>query len=255
MLASCADTNDTAPVTSSAVVEAYLKAGAPFAVKIRTLIPYDENLKAATLRFDTLRPVIIASDGQSYALRYQGDSVFVSHDTMLVKAGLSYRLQFNLNGKLVIGNTLVPSYPTGFRLSASSLTIPDLSNFTPGSGAFPTFPDPISVTWTSPSDDYYLVVVECIEANPTRILDGSIERPSFRSEPVKANGVEISFPQFTYYGRHRVVLIRTTPEYAALYSNNSTSSLSIVSATSSIENALGVFTGFSSDTLYLQVQK
>ena len=77
---------------------------------------------------------------------------------------------------------------------------------------------------------------------PTRIL-----------EPVQDSGLQIGFQSFTYLGRHRIVLVRTTADYAALFRESSNSSQSLVNPSITILNAYGIFTGLSTDTTYLRV--
>jgi hypothetical protein len=64
----------------------------------------------------------------------------------------------------------------------------------------------------------------------------------------------------TWFGRfisfYRVGFIFNIAIFAAaLYSDNSNSSQNLSNPTTNITNGLGIFTGISSDTLYLQVKQ
>jgi len=57
------------------------------------------------------------------------------------------------------------------------------------------------------------------------------------------------------FGTYQIIVFRVNTEYAALFDSSVGSSLSLEEPPSNIVNGLGIFTGLSSDTLYLEVTK
>lgn len=152
---------------------------------------------------------------------------------------------------------MIPPKPDGFIASTSSIAIPQ---FSPGSGTFPTFPDPIELGWENPDGAYYLIVVENLETDPEAIFEDNGDtnrppRPTFRSEPEQTNTFEIGFQNFQYYGAHRVILFRLNAEYASLYDDNGNSSQNLTAPYSNVVGGLGIFTGLNADTLMVTVSK
>lgn len=234
------------------VVEAYLQPGRLAAVKITRQIPFGSN--------DTLAlpiaglDVRIESDGVAHTMTFTGDTIYVADNSWQPEAGKTYRLTFEYEGTTVSAETLVPEKPAGFYASAYSLEVP---SFDIGSGAPPSFPEPINLYWQAASDAWYIVVVENIETNPTEIFerpDGDDRpRPVFRSEPEQTNTYEIGFQNFQYYGTHYVILYRLNADYAALYDDNGNSSQNLTTPYSNITGGLGIFSGMNADTLIVEI--
>ena len=124
--------------------------------------------------------------------------------------------------------------------------------------------DAIEVVWDNSEGDYYYVVIENIEDNPEFVNDllaefqanGNARRFFQITEPEISDFYAINaLRDLTQFGTYRIIVYRVNPEYAALYETAGTSSISIASPPSNIENGLGIFTGVSSDTVYLEVIK
>ena len=92
--------------------------------------------------------------------------------------------------------------------------------------------------------------------NENGTANGGQSRRSIISEPQISSFYAI-FPrrEFSHYGTHQIIVYRVNPEYAALYERSGNSTLSLEEPPTNIENGLGIFTGASSDTLYLEVVK
>ena len=130
-------------------------------------------------------------------------------------------------------------------------------------GVFPTggfnIPDPVEVSWNNEDGDYYYVLIKNIETDPEYVneniaqLDGQF---LFITEPLITDFYAIRTRQeLTQYGTYQIIVFRVNPEYAALYESSGSSTLSLEEPPSNIVNGLGIFTGVSSDTLYLEVNK
>lgn len=257
LLTACEKTalNPASGSINSPVVEAYLIADQSPVVKITYPLALGSS--------DTiLQPIqnlnlFIDSEGISYPLAYSNnDSLYHADNALKIISGKSYRLHFEWEGVEIYAKTIVPQKPEGFKLSANSIAIQPIGD--PGSGGgFPSFPDPIEVSWENTDGAYYLIVVEKMESNPESIFENANDdpRPTFRSEPEQTSTYELGFQSFTYYGTHRVILYRLNAEYASLYDDNGNSSQNLTSPYTNIVGGLGVFTGLNADTLTIEVTK
>lgn len=238
---------------SRPVVEAYLTPGRVPSVKVVYQIPFESSDTVA-------KPVegltlTIECEGITHPLAYIGEGVYQADSTWEVEPGKTYRLAFDYADGVVSAETTVPDKPLDFEASASSIAIPKIGD--PGNGGgFPTFPDPIELTWSALTGVYYLVVVENLETDPTSIFDDTNDdrpRPNFRSEPEQVDQYEIGFQNFRYYGTHRVVVFSLNAEYASLYEDNGNTSQNLTTPYSNVTGGLGIFTAINSDTLEVEV--
>lgn len=229
------------------VVQAYFHPGKTAEVKITRQIPL--NADSATSRaISGLTVRITAPSGTTYTLADQGNGTYLSDSTLVIKAEETYQLSFDYQGVTIEASTMVPSAPQVYGASADNIVFPSFSG-----GGFPSFPDPIELTWENTDGAYYLIVVENIETDPTAVADGR-ELPTFRSEPEQTNRYELSFQSFSYYGTHRVILFKINPDYASLYDDNGNSSQNLTTPFTNITGGLGIFTGINSDTLFVEVE-
>ena len=92
--------------------------------------------------------------------------------------------------------------------------------------------------------------------NENDAANDELSRLFIISEPQISSFYAI-FPRraFSHYGTHQIIVYRVNPEYAALYESSGNSTLSLAQPPTNVENGLGIFTGVSSDTLYLEVEK
>ncbi|GAB4492044.1 MAG: hypothetical protein OHK0019_13190 [Saprospiraceae bacterium] len=257
LLAACEKSalTDGSESVARPVVEAYLQPGQNPAVKITRQILFGGSDTVA-LPIKGLS-VVIENGDFAYSLALEGDTIYVGDGSWQPEAGKTYRLKFTYESSDVTAETLVPEKPMGFTASASSIEIPSFD--IGGGGGFPTFPDPIELTWQAEPNAYYLVVVENLEPDPEPIFDipdgDDRPRPTFRSEPEQKSSYEIGFQSFQYYGTHRVILYRLNAEYAALYDDNGNSSQNLTTPYTNVVGGLGIFTGMNADTLTVEVKE
>ncbi len=246
LLGSCEKVNLKTSDNNVAVVEAYIEPGDSLAVKIKRQITFEEG-ENNNLFIEGL-VVSVQIDGQETVLQYVNDSIYTSMQ-LTIDAGDEVSLSFEYNNLTITSQSEIPTKPSGFSLSPSSIEIS--TEMGPGSGG----DDLIEIEWDNPDADYHMLVVENIEDDPELIREEDDDRPprSFRNEPTQGESQEIRGMGFTYYGRHRVVLFKLNPEYAALYEDLNTTSLDLTAPPSNITNGLGIFTGINSDTLYINV--
>lgn len=236
------------------VVECYLFAGDSARLKISRYISSVEATDAEVPDLDEL-DVKIKYNDSLYTLYPQGDGIYKDvYGDVQIREGGYYELSFSYGAVEVYAMTQVLDKPMNAASSVSSVAI---SQFDPSGGGFPSFPDPVEITWDNPDNSYYLVVVENIEEDPEPLveLEDGEEPPErvFRNTPMTSNLYLIRAMSFQYYGYHNVIIYHLNADYAALYEDNGSSSLDLVEIESSIENAYGIFTGISADTLTIKV--
>jgi hypothetical protein len=252
-LAACEKENAETSISNQAIVEAYLTSGAPVEVKLTKIIPFDPENQQSLQTLDSL-PVAIFYNNEKFALAPQSNGRYrLDPQILLPEAGERYDLEIEYDGKKLSATTTLPAKPQNFKASASSLTVPTFGS----GGGFPTFPDPIELTWASEPDAYYLVVVKNIEADPDPLFDDidPDDLPNFRSEPVQGGSFEVRFQSFRFLGTHQLILFRIQPEYSTLYQDNGDNSLNLANVPTNITGGLGIFTSIAAaDTLFLEVQ-
>ena len=233
-----------------AIVEGYIVAGQKIKLKVTKELVYDSN--DTTIQPINNLTIEISDSLTSETLINSGDSGIYVSQNMVAAEGVTYTIEFKYNDVLLKSQTVIPTKPTGFTCSASSITV---QSFRPGMGGGFSPPEAITVNWTNAENFYYLVVVECLETNPTPIFDTAHFRPSrmFRNSPMQGTSSQISPMSFSYYGTHRVILFRLNAEYSAIYQENGNNSLNLTAPNSNIENGSGIFTGINSDTLMIEV--
>jgi hypothetical protein len=246
---------ETVEFSDIPVIEAYLVPGGFFTMKIYRQIPFSSDAVYSKDDINSLT-VHVSFDNQSIILTPMGDGVYTD-SSLKVTEGMEYNVSFLFNKEEVRAYTYIPSTPSGYTQSATSITIAkmDSSSGPPMGG---TMPDPVRLTWDNPDGSYYLVVVENTETDPESIYDFGDKTPPgnmFRESPVTTSGVQIEAHDFQYYGLHRLILYHVLPDYANLYKQNSTSSQNLTNPSTSIANGYGIFTGLNADTLYIEVIK
>ena len=193
-----------------------------------------------------------------YKLTPLGNGQYID-SSLVVVAGARYSITFEYNSKTVSAYSTIPSKPTGFTESATTISIVHMdSTSQPWSNPTSyTPPTPINLTWTNSDNSYYLVVIENMETtlSPIRDFKVGFTPPGnrFKKQPTTASGLEIRSQEFQYYGKHRIILFHVLPDYASLYDQSSTTSQNLTNPSTSITNGYGIFTGLNSDTLYINV--
>ncbi|MFH1120259.1 MAG: hypothetical protein V1775_10575 [Bacteroidota bacterium] len=238
--------------TDTPIVEAYLTPGNYLKLKVSRQVPF---LSEVTYSADDIDNLLIAVNyNDSKHLLTAIDSGWYTDSSILVKESDIFNLSFIFNSKEVSAYTYIPSKPANMTQSAVKIYVPRMDSTSgPPTG---TISDPVEITWSNEHESYYLVVVENIESTLDPIYDfEDDDRPGnrFRKSPTNSAFESIRPMDFRYYGTHRVILYHVLPDYAALYDQNSSSSINLTNPTTSINNGYGIFTGMSSDTLYIEV--
>lgn len=249
--------------SKTAVVEGYLHAGQPvdsiFITQTFSYAQTDTNLKT----LDNLEVDLIKGD-QSYPIFPMGNGLY-QNEAVIIEAGESYTLEFGWQGTSVSATTYIPELKE-VEISTEEVEMEkiEFNGGFPG-GGFPGMDaiDPIDIRWENIEGDYYYVVIKNIEPDPEYVNEiiaqfdddnGGRRRFTFISAPEITDVYSIN-PRRTLiqYGTHQIIVYRVNPEYAALYETSGNSTLSLVQPPTNVENGLGLLTGVSSDTVYLEV--
>jgi hypothetical protein len=232
------------------VVESYLYADLTPTVKVSKLIAFTSDMVYSDMDVNKLViDILEVGSGKKYSLSLTGDGLYGNKD-LIIAAGKTYQLSFPYNGTVVTASTVVPQKPVNMKLSATGIVISEMG--VPGSG----WPSSIDITWTNTDQSFYFIYVKNVEAVKTPIDTRSpTGNDFFRNQPINSDHYELNPRSFKFYGLHRVILYKIQPEYVLFFQENGGSSLSISEIKANIENGLGIFTGISSESIYLYVGK
>ncbi len=146
--------------------------------------------------------------------------------------------------------TVIPYEIQSLAMSSSSLyyTVGDPRSMLSSAG--------LTVSWDNTASDFYYVVVENTETDPEPLNEMVADMPvmSF-AMPSQADQFVISMRNIRYFGDHRVVVYHVNPEFADLFDNGELTSNAITRPPGNVENAMGIFTALTSDTVYFTVYK
>lgn len=256
LLASCEKEITSNAYTETAVVEAYLYPGLPVSLTITKQIP-SGTTDVGQEPLDTLH-VYITHNTDTILLTHTGDGNYQSDSSFIIQQNETYSLLFYFNGEVVTSLTTVPSVPVGFSADVTEMTIEaiDFGNGFPTSP--PTMPDPLNLSWSNPSQEYYLLLVQNTESTLEATFnntDTTRTRPVFRNQPTQGSGQQLRSQQFEYYGHHYIILYHINPEYAGLYDDSGNSTQDLRQPATNIVNGTGIFTAISTDTLDFTVKK
>ena len=107
--------------------------------------------------------------------------------------------------------------------------------------------------WPNPSGNLFYVTIEVVDDSPTEIggrAQGGFRR--FIFPPVAADSFAVSPFSLAYYGLHEVRVYQVNNEYAALYESRLQDSRDLNEPATNIRNGLGVFSAFSSRTVFFR---
>ncbi|MBK8500980.1 MAG: DUF4249 family protein [Saprospiraceae bacterium] len=247
--------------SKTAVITGYLYAGK----NLDSIRITQSNSYAGDGIFRTLDSLVVnISEGKdSYILDFIGNGYYQSKN-VVVNSDLNYEISFLWNNAEVYAVTYIPKINPA-QISDTLIYRQQISStggFNPGSF---DQSEGLEISWDNNTGDYYFVQVENVEDSAEYIFSflqelieegDTLRRPFIRSEPEIIDFYAINaFRDLQQFGRHRVVVYRLNPEYAAIYEQSGNSSISITAPPTNVENGLGIFTGISTDTLFFEVRK
>lgn len=242
------------------VVEAYLNVGKELEnVNLSSMISFGaDSLVSEKI---TNAALVLEGEADSWMLVHN-DSVpgqYYLENTPVLSPGESYKLQIEIDDEILAAQTVIPDDPPPVTMSSTSLYIPYVEDMMDFRNL--EMPDPVELTWDNPEAKYYFLDIQNIESYPLSIMpDPPDDRPApggfafqMITEPTNDNFYAIEPRQLEYFGTHRIVFTSVNEEYVFLYNSLNQDSRELNEPYSNVENGLGIFTAFNSDTLYLEV--
>jgi len=252
LLASCGK-ELTTPVEPDKVVivESYLYAGdSAITIKVTKLLPYSEDTTDATEYISGLNLQINGAD-----LTETGTGVY----TLLlgekrIQPGESYMLKFLYFSDTVSSYTLIPDKPSNFNISSNTIYTDRITSTSSGMPSGP--PSDLILSWENPDESYYYVLIQYLEASRDYInyRSASLDLSDTTSiSPTNASETRLGTRNLNFFGSYRIILFKVNDDFADLYQQTDVNSNNITTPVSTINNGFGVFTGMTSDTVYLEV--
>lgn len=252
----CNENSDPILSQDIIVVQAYLYANESVTdVRLTQTLPLDVDSEAdpepvndAVVRLikDDQVYLLEPSPGDSGYYHYSGNDISVNESEL-------FRLEVEHGDNIIYAETIVPDAPQGVSISAVTATIPNREDIFLGGIDMNDLI--ITVTWDNDDESLYYVTIENIEENPNAVNEsaGGFMRPGklprrmvFR--PTRNNEFRISPMQFEYFGKHLVKVYHVNQEYADLFDSQDQDSRSLNEPLTNIQNGLGVFSAFHSNT-------
>jgi len=204
--------------------------------------------------------VVLWKDGARYQLtastQTQGNHYYAGTN-LSVRSGDRFRIEVSRNGITAFAETDVPQKPVNVSTSHRTLTFVR-STFTTPFGMtmeIVNTSDTMMVLWNNPEKHPYYVVVESADPNSQPLRSDTVMSRRFRfvTEPTINDYFRILPVNIAYTGIHKVTLYRVNQEYVDLYKSRQQDSRSLNEPLTNIRNGLGIFTAFSSDSLFVTV--
>jgi len=239
------------------VVEAFLYANEPVEnIRLTFMQPLDveEGVDALPVNDATIK---LMKNGQSFELEASaGDSGYYhySGNDLTVVATDEFGIEVEYNDALITAQTNVPEAPESVALESTTMRVPTIEDIR--GGTIDVSALLITVSWENTISDLFYVTVENLETNPTPVNsdfgDGFRGRRIF--PPTRLDEFILNPLQFTHYGTHRVKVYHVNQEYADLYETQDQDSRNLNEPLTNIENGLGIFSAFHSDTVNLLLE-
>jgi len=259
-LTSCLEVEEL-DIEDNFVIEAFLYGGETIDdIKLKTTYTLDapEDLSEPI----TNASVILQKDGIAYELESSADQGFYNYNgnDLTVSSGDKFQIEVNFNNRIATAQTTIPSPPTGVAIDVAIASIPRITVLNPSAllQLRQALSDLlINVTWDNPNDDWHYIVVENIEAIQDAIFPAQLEEAlqnfRFVSEPTQNDIQVVIGAGLRHYGTHKVTVYRVNQEYADIFENRTQDSRDLNEPPSNIDNALGIFTGFESESVFFEI--
>ncbi len=261
VLKGCFDTSLEFEDQYRTVVEAYIyKDKAINNIKLSSMISFGADTTGGQGITDAI--VMMERNNESWLLQHTSEnpgSYFIDEE-VLITPGDTFKLVVERGEEVITAKTIVPLNPSSVNMSTSSIGFPKVYDMREFKNM--VLPDPIELTWSNPGSDYYFFRIQNIETFEDPILPDLPEHSKFSTggflfqmdtRPTNDNYSSISVRELTYYGTHRIIIYRVNEEYVYLYNSQDQDSRELNEPYTNVENGLGIFTAFNSDTLYFEV--
>ncbi|OCX50792.1 hypothetical protein BEL04_18855 [Mucilaginibacter sp. PPCGB 2223] len=239
---SCSKSGTDTDISAEAVVVGYLNAGKPISIKIYEQKALDDTASYGPA-LSGLTPGI--TDGsKSINLTETATGTYTYADSTYLTPGKTYTLNFTYNGKPVTASTIMPTKPTGYTSSATTLQLP-LATTQNNTIA-------LIFKWKNPDSLYHVLVFKNDETSPYNVHLQNNSPVNFTFNVNKAEAYNVYYRSLNYLGVYRAILYRVNKEYIDLLNNTTTTtSKNLTNPPTNVVGGLGIFTAMQSDTIKL----
>jgi len=240
--ASCSKSSTDADISAEPVVIGYLNAGRPISVKV-----YEQKALADTATYGAAiggLKLTITDGSKTVALTESATGTYTSADSTFLVAGKTYTLNFTYNSLPVSASTVMPTKPTGYTSTATTLQLPRAT----------TLNSTIALifNWNNPDSLYHVLVFKNDETSPYNVHLQNNSPVNFTFNANKNAAYDVYYRSLNYLGVYRVILYRVNKEYIDLLNNTtSTTSKNLTNPPTNVNGGLGIFTAMQSDTIKL----
>lgn len=242
MLASCG--KEVMKYETSAktpVVESYLKAGnSSLTVYVYSIETFDDK----TTQYSKPIGGLNLSVNNMELTEKETGTYTLTTPLGLLDADNICELNFSYNNKTIKAQTDIPSKPTGLSISKSVITVSQYSYY------YDSIPN-VTISWDNPDNSYYQVYIQSLSSSSSSTQMPGGDFSKMMMQPTQSNSYTLKMHDMSIEGLYRCVLYKITDKYAELYEQMSSTDLA--NPVSYIENGLGVFTAFDSDTIRYQI--
>jgi len=254
---SCNFDNKVTP-TDLPVIEAFLYAHEPVKdIHIFSSIPITGDTAIYPPIIDA--QVSIGKNGKTYALMQSADSGYYHYPgtDLDINEGDELFLEVKWNEIQASAVTVVPPAPTGVKINYDTVEIPPL---VPGV-ITELAKIQLNITWQNPEDQLYFALIKNIEPPDQWEYIIPEEFQSVRkafliiAQPTRDTLQNFNVSSLIYLGTHVAKVYRVNQEYADLYSSRAQDSRDLNEPPSNITGALGIFSAFSSDSVFFEVKR
>lgn len=256
----CTDETVEIPFTNTIVVAGYLYAGEPVSnIKITRLIPF--NADSTEVFYINDAEIDIIHQDISYRLALsEGDSGYYHYpgEELQIIAGERYEFRMNYYNQEITAQTIVPDKPEEISISTEEIFIEPIYEFYDMRNR--NMID-VDITWKNENGEYYYLLIDNIENDPfpidiNGILDGFVggKNFSFITQPTQLDVYRLRGMTLQQYGTHRAKVYKVNQAYADLYESSEQDSRNLNEPLSNINNGLGIFTSFNSNSIFFEVK-
>ncbi|MEA1877376.1 MAG: DUF4249 family protein [Bacteroidota bacterium] len=254
-IAACETENTIKQYTySKPVVEAFISAEADtIQVYITKMVPYMGEEEDTVAKPITGLAVFLVKQDERFLLTEQAGETgiyYTLRDAIDLEEGDSLSFESEVGNLPLSASTWIPPKPESVKISDNVMYY---EVGTPGSML--NAPSLI-VSWDNPNDGFYYISMKNIEANPEPVNEMVADAPvRSQAPPSQADQFEIRLRNVMFFGRYQVILYHVNQEFANLFDNPTMNSVNLSEPPTNIENGLGIFTAYSTDTIFFEVRK
>jgi len=250
---SCTDDSLNIPDNTLVVVQAYLYENEPVTeIRLTETIVIDADTTSAP-PINNAQVILVKNDSSYSLFSSAGDSGYYHYPgiDLNVNSGDKFDLKIYYDDQYIFAQTVVPASPVNISISDENL---EVIEFIPGNPGLMD-ENTLEVTWLNENDELFYLVIDNIEVNPLEIETGFSRMPrKWISQPMNRDFFSINQRAVTHYGLHRIKLFRLNQEYADLYQSRTQDSRDLNEPLTNIENGLGIFSAFASDSVFFTVK-